>query len=104
MPAYNLESDRKAARRKSTGHCDRRVSDGRNVICRSHPVDVGLHFHAGNLGGIVRLHVERKNLIDGKDEILVFFEELLYPLIESRALGLRSRKIRPVQFPPFSPI
>ena len=65
MARNNLETDRQSVRRVAAWHRDRRVADDGDVVAGLHPVDVGLHGDAVDLGGVRLIHVERRHLHPG---------------------------------------
>src|ERR1700751_1786124 len=82
MPADDLEADGQAALRKGAGDGRGGVAGGGNVIGGLHPRDVVLHFCAGDFGGVVGVHVERKNLVDRQNKKFVVGHESSHALEE----------------------
>src|SRR5437763_1877732 len=73
----NLDADGKAFRCESTRHRSGRISRGRDIPTGFHPIDIARELHSIDLGGIWRVHVERRQLRRRQNEVLIFFEERL---------------------------
>ena len=93
MTADDLQTDRQPFRREAARHRDRRVADDRDVVARLHPVDVGLHRDAVDLGDVRLVDVERRHLHRRQHEELVALHELPHAVIELGALRLRPRDL-----------
>ena len=75
MLAYDLQSNGKARVGKSTGYSRGGVPRYRNVIRGFHPGNVVFHLHTGNFRRIVRVYIERQDLIDRQHEEIEFILE-----------------------------
>ena len=77
VAANNLHADRKAFGRKAGRYRGCRVSGGRDVPARLHPVDVVVEVHARDLSWIGSVDVERWQLRGGQDEVFILLKESL---------------------------
>ena len=75
VAADDLYADREPFRSEAGRDRGGRIACGRDVPAGLHPVDIVRELHAGDLGGVGRVDVERRQLRGGQDEVFVFFEE-----------------------------
>ena len=75
VAADDLQADGKTFGREAGRHRGCGISGGRDVPAGLHPVDVVVEVHAGDLGWIGRVDVERRQLRGGQDEVLILLEE-----------------------------
>src|SRR5690349_22416603 len=60
VAAHDLDADGQPAARESAGNGHGRIPHRRDVISGLHPGDVTFHFHTGNFGGVMEVHVKRQ--------------------------------------------
>src|SRR5580765_8616406 len=94
MTAHDLQTNRQSLRRESARDRDRRVPHDRDVVAGLHPVDVGLHRLAFDLGDERLVDAEWRNLRYRQDEEFVALHEGAHAVIDLRALRLRPRDLR----------